>query len=125
MWRPVEDLAKIAEHAPHTEKALPDSSYTSEERAIITVMGDKAEGLNFKAIGNAHVLMALCMDPSGKAQKALEMLNVDPGTVPAKIIQELEDLVPAKIIFELEDQQGSSWQLQANSAPQKAQHDGL
>eukprot|EP00435_Cladocopium_sp_Y103_P071545 s822_g37.t2 len=97
LMEPVVDIMPVEELVPLTpeNKALPDSCYTSEAKSIVGVMAEEAEGLNSKTIGNAHV-MALCMDPSGKAQKVLEMLDVDPHAVPAEIkeLEECESMTP-------------------------------
>lgn len=65
--------------------------FTPEAKQILENCVAEAQSLNSNAIDTAHILLALCKDPSGKIQKCLEKLNVDAKKIPEEIIKELQD----------------------------------
>jgi len=65
--------------------------FTPEAKQILENCVQEAQKLNSNAIDTAHILLALCKDPSEKIPKALEKLKVDAKKVPDEIIKELQD----------------------------------
>ena len=65
--------------------------FTPEAKKILENCVAEAQGLNSNAIDTAHILLALCKDPSGKIQKCLDKLNADAKKIPEEIIKELQD----------------------------------
>lgn len=65
--------------------------FTPEAKKILENCVAEAQSLNSNAIDTAHILLALCKDPSGKIQKCLDKLKVDAKKIPEEIIKELQD----------------------------------
>ncbi|CAE7447591.1 clpC [Symbiodinium natans] len=65
--------------------------FTAEAKTILEASVTEARQLNSNAIDTAHILLALCKDASGKTQKCLEQLGVDPAKIPEEIVKELQD----------------------------------
>lgn len=65
--------------------------FTPEAKTILEASVTEARQLNSNAIDTAHILLALCKDASGKTQKCLQKLGVDPEKIPEEIVKELQD----------------------------------